>query len=73
MTRDDSVATAKEKLERSLAIKTKLKEGDRVKEEDLHMISPGNGYKWQDKNKFIDRMANREIEPNTLITDGLFY
>jgi len=37
------------------------------------MISPGNGYKWQDKNKFIDRMVNREIEPNTLITDGLFY
>jgi sialic acid synthase len=73
MTRDDSVAVAKEKLERSLAIKTKLKEGDRVKEEDLHMISPGNGYKWQDKNKFIDRMVNREVEPNTLIEDGLFY
>ena len=71
--RDDSVTAAKEKLERSLALKNELKVGDKIKEEDLHMISPGNGYKWQDRDKFIGRMVNRSIESNTLIVDELFY
>ena len=71
--RDDSVTAAKEKLERSLALKNELKVGDKIKEEDLHMISPGNGYKWQDRDKFIGRMVNRSIESNTLIIDELFY
>ena len=73
MTRDDSVAVAKEKLERSLAFNKELKVGDTVKEEDLHMISPGNGYKWQDRDKVIGKMVNRPIIKNTIITDGLFY
>ena len=73
MLRDDSVTAAKEKLERSLALKNELKVGDKIKEEDLHMISPGNGYKWQDRDKFIGRMVNRSIESNTLIVDELFY
>ena len=70
---DNSVSAAKEKLERSLALKDKLNVGAKVREENLHMISPGNGYKWQDRDKFIGRMINRPIEPNTLIVDGLFY
>lgn len=71
--RDDSVAAAKEKLERSLAIKDSLKVGETIKQENLHMISPGNGYKWKDRDKFIGKIINRNIEPNTIIEDGLFY
>ena len=71
--RDDSVAAAKEKLERSLAIKDSLKVGETIKQENLHMISPGNGYKWKDRDKFIGKIVNRNIEPNTIIEDGLFY
>lgn len=71
--RDDSVAAAKEKLERSLAIKDSLKVGETIKQENLHMISPGNGYKWKDRDKFIGKIVNRNIGSNTIIEDGLFY
>jgi len=73
MKRDDSVSAAKEKLERSLAFNKKLNVGDPIRLEDLHMISPGNGCKWQDKDKFIGKMINRPVDKNTLIEDGLFY
>jgi len=73
MFRHDSVSAAKEKLERSLALNVDLNVGDTIKQEHLHMISPGNGYKWQDRNEFIGRMINRNVLKNTLLTDGLFY
>jgi len=73
LVRDDSVAAAKEKLERSLAFNVNLNVGDTIKKEHLHMISPGNGYKWQDINKFIGKIVNRPVSKNTLISDELFY
>jgi len=73
MKRDESVSAAKVKLERSLALNKDLNVGDTIKLEDLHMISPGNGYKWKDRDKFIGQLINRPVVKNTLITDGLFY
>ena len=73
MKRDESVAVAKEKLERSLAFNKDLNVGDTIKLEDLHMISPGNGFKWQDRDMFIGEMVNRSIIKNTIVTNGLFY
>ena len=73
MFRHESVSAAKEKLERSLALNVDLNVGDTIKQEHLHMISPGNGYKWQDRNDFVGKMVNRNVLKNTLLTDGLFY
>ena len=73
MFRDDAVSAAKEKLERSLAFKENLYAGQIVKEEHLHMISPGNGYKWNDRDKFIGQRTIDQISKNTLVEDGLFY
>ena len=73
MFRDESVTAAKEKLERSLAFKTNLYAGQIVQEEHLHMISPGNGYKWKDRSKFIGQRTVDQVSKNTLIEDGLFY
>lgn len=70
--RDNSVSAAKEKLERSLAFKTNLYAGEVVKIEHLHMISPGSGYKWEDRDKFIGRRTNAQINKNTLVTNGVF-
>lgn len=70
---DESVSAAKEKLERSLATNKDLKVGDSLRLEDLHMISPGSGYKWKDKDTFLNKMLNRPVPKNTLISDGLFY
>ena len=50
---DESVSAAKEKLERSLATNKDLNVGDSLRLEDLHMISPGSGYKWKDKDTFL--------------------
>jgi sialic acid synthase SpsE len=67
--RDSSVEEAKIKLERSLAFKVSKKIGDIISLKDLHMISPGSGFKWQDRNKFIGKTVNCNIESNTLITE----
>jgi sialic acid synthase len=64
-----SVKSAKVKLERSLAFNKNLVKGDVIKEQDLHMISPGNGYKWGDKDLFIGKKLKTNIESNTLLNE----
>jgi len=64
-----SVISAKNKLERSLAFNKDLNKGDIIKEQDLHMISPGDGYKWDDKNLFIGNKLKLNIEYNTLLNE----
>jgi len=66
--RDPSVAVAKEKLERSLAYKRDIEPGEIITEEDLHMISPGNGLKWSDRDKVIGKIVASKIDKNTLVT-----
>ena len=64
---DSSVTSAKIKLERSLAFKVDKKVGDIIQLEDLHMISPGDGYKWHDKDKFIGKQLKQNVNKNTLV------
>jgi sialic acid synthase SpsE len=66
--RDPVVESAKEKLERSLALKVDKAKGEIINEEDLHMISPGNGYKWQDRHKFVNKPALEDYKANTLLS-----
>lgn len=66
--RDPAVAIAKEKLERSLAYNKDIKKGTVITEQDLHMISPGNGLKWSDRDKVVGRPAAKDIEKNTLVS-----
>lgn len=70
MKRDNSVAGAKEKLERSLAFNRDIKAGEIIKEVDLHMISPGNGLKWEDKLSVIGKTLVVDQLKNTLIELG---
>lgn len=69
---DKSVAGSKVKLERSLATLHDMKAGDVIREEDLHMLSPGDGYKWNQlgevvgKTLLADIPANEVIYPNDL-------
>lgn len=64
---DSSVQAAKVKLERSIATKRTLKTGDIIREEDLCMLSPGDGYKWSQKNEVIGKKVLAEIPANELI------
>jgi sialic acid synthase len=63
----ESTSTAKIKLERSIATKRLLKKGDIISEDDLHMLSPGDGFKWSDKSKIIGKRVNKDIDQNEII------
>ncbi len=64
---EPSVIAAREKLERSIATKVILKKGDIIKEEHLHLLSPGDGYKWSDKNDLIGKTLKVDISKNEII------
>ena len=64
---DKSVAAAKEKLERSIATNKVLHVGDVIKEDDLHMLSPGDGYKWAQKDEVIGKTVTVAIPKDEVI------
>ena len=64
---DEEVQSAKVKLERSIATKKELKIGDVIREEDLHLLSPGDGYKWSQKAEIIGKTVKVLIPKNELI------
>ena len=65
--RDESVISASDKLERSLALKNNLKKNQVISKDDIYMISPGNGFKWNDIGKFVGKKINKDLEKNTLL------
>ena len=65
------VATAKRKLERSIATNKALKKGDIIKEEDIHLLSPGDGYKWCDKKLIIGKSVTCNIPANEIIYSNM--
>lgn len=67
MDRDSTVGEARLKLERSLAYKRDIKSGEIIEEEDLHMISPGNGLKWKDRVKVVGSIVTEDKRKNTLV------
>lgn len=64
---DPAVTLAKNKLERSIATNKRLNEGDIISEADIHLLSPGDGYKWSDKDKVIGKMVIQPIGANEII------
>lgn len=68
---EPEVKTAREKLERSIASKRAILEGETIEENDLHMLSPGNGYKWAERDSLIGKKANKDIPKNEIIYKDL--
>lgn len=68
---EPSVESAKNKLERSIAAKRTIKAGERINEADLHLLSPGDGIKWSDKEKVIGCITKSEILVNEIIYPDL--
>lgn len=59
--------SAKEKLERSVATINPIRKGEVVKEDNLQMLSPGDGYKWTDISEIIGKVAVVDIPANEVI------
>lgn len=64
---DKSVAGSKEKLERSIASNKDLEVGHVIVEDDLHMLSPGDGYKWSQLNEIIGKTITVAVPKNEVI------
>lgn len=64
---EKSVSSAREKLERSIATKHEMKKGDVISKEDLHMLSPGNGFKWRQLDLVLGKQLKRDIPANEII------
>lgn len=60
-------AVAKEKLERSIATKRPLAKGYIITEDDIHMLSPGDGFKWAERNQVIGKTVKEAISENEVI------
>ena len=60
-------ASAKEKLERSIATNRKINDGEVITESDIHMLSPGDGFKWRDKSSIIGKKIITSIEKDEII------
>jgi sialic acid synthase len=68
---DDSTQLAKIKLERSIAAKHGIKAGQIISESDIIMLSPGDGFKWKDRDIIIGKIAKSDIEEHQIIYSNL--
>lgn len=58
---------AKRKLERSIATKRALEAGHVISEDDVHLLSPGDGFKWVEKEMIVGKKLKNQIPENELI------
>ncbi len=64
---EPGVETAKHKLERSIATTRDMKAGEAITEKDIHLLSPGDGIKWVDRDQVIGKTLKADIPKNELI------
>jgi sialic acid synthase len=63
----DSDADTRIKLERSIASKRDIAAGEIINEEDIHMLSPGDGFKWHEKDNVVGKRAKQAIPKDEII------
>ncbi|CAG0952807.1 sialic acid synthase [Flavobacteriales bacterium] len=64
---DEAVKNAKVKLERSIATLRKMSAGETITEKDIHLLSPGDGYKWNEKESLIGKKLRCDLPANEII------
>jgi sialic acid synthase SpsE len=68
---EESVKLTRIKLERSIASNRIIKKGEIIGEKDIHMLSPGDGYKWTEKDLVIAKVANCDIDKDEIIKSNM--
>ena len=63
----DGVDKAKKKLQRSVATNRTIKAGERIEEQDIQLLSPGDGFSWADRNCIVGKQAANDIPANEII------
>lgn len=64
---DEGVAAAKVKLERSIASNKPLHAGEVITDADIHLLSPGDGFKWVNKDQLIGKVLKKDVPANEII------
>lgn len=64
---EESVKSSRVKLERSIATKVPVKAGEVITEDKIQMLSPGDGFKWVEKDKVVGKSAAQDIPANEII------
>lgn len=62
-----SVDLARTKLERSIASNKDLRTGQVISENDIHLLSPGDGYSWSSREKVLGKRMSRDLKANEII------
>ena len=68
---DPAVEAAKVKLERSIATRRPLPAGHIITEEDIHLLSPGDGFKWSQKDEVIGKRLSSPVAADEIIYPAL--
>jgi 3-deoxy-D-glycero-D-galacto-nononate 9-phosphate synthase len=63
----EKVEATRIKLERSVATLRTIAAGELITENDLHLLSPGDGFKWGERNRIIGKTARKAIPANEII------
>jgi sialic acid synthase len=64
---EDSVKSARSKLERSIATIKSLEEGHILTDEDIHLLSPGDGFKWAEKKEVLGKRLIKPLPKDEII------
>lgn len=62
-----SVEAAREKLERSIATIKPLEKGHLLTENDIHLLSPGDGFIWSQKDSIIGKRLRASLSKDEII------
>lgn len=68
---EPSVELARTKLERSIATKRAMKKGEVITETDIHLLSPGDGFKWRDRHMVLGKKLSADIEKDELVYNNM--
>lgn len=63
----DGIDSARTKLQRSIASTREIKAGESISLDDIHMLSPGDGFQWVDRQQVIGQVAKVDIPANEII------
>jgi sialic acid synthase SpsE len=64
---DPSTEATRVKLERSIASRRKIRKGEIIRENDIHLLSPGDGIQWINMQTIVGKTAKVDIPKDEII------
>lgn len=65
------VESTKLKLERSIATNRDMQEGEVITEKDVHLLSPGDGFRWAQKDQLIGKQLKQNVSADEVIYESM--